>query len=145
MIILEPWTEWWAQRSYDHIKEEGVRNDQELLAHLYFQSANVGAHTIPSIYMITSANPHVMSYAYAGISAEKYGIAAATADRKAFQMASSKAYQSGEAIGRRFGGRKAARIGGRIATKMIPGVGWALLAYDAYDLIANRRLFGVQL
>jgi hypothetical protein len=40
---------------------------------------------------------------------------------------------------------KGAKYGGRIGTKLIPGLGWAMLAYDVYDLVANKRLFGVEL
>lgn len=47
--------------------------------------------------------------------------------RKAWQKAGTKA-----------GVKVGARIGGRL----IPGVGWALLAYDVYDIAYNRSLWG---
>ena len=43
------------------------------------------------------------------------------------------------------GTRKAAHMAGRVAFRAVPGLGWAMLAYDVYDLIANDRLFGVNL
>ncbi len=46
----------------------------------------------------------------------------------------SKAYK----LGFKAGGK----IGGRLATRVIPGVGWALLAYDVYDIAFNRSLWG---
>jgi len=47
---------------------------------------------------------------------------------------SSTAYQ----IGERYGGK----VGGKIAGRAIPLVGWAMLAYDVYDLIVNRSIWG---
>ncbi len=47
----------------------------------------------------------------------------------------------GAASGARVGGKIGARVGGRL----IPGVGWALLAYDVYDIAANRSLWGFDL
>ncbi|AXH79443.1 MAG: putative membrane protein [Circular genetic element sp.] len=45
-----------------------------------------------------------------------------------------------------FGGaRVGAKLGGRIGGRLIPGVGWALLAYDVYDVAANRSLWGFDL
>jgi hypothetical protein len=41
-------------------------------------------------------------------------------------------------VGARFGGR----IGGKIAGRAIPFVGWAMLAYDVYDVVVNRSLWG---
>ena len=113
--------------------------------HFTAQMVNVVTHTAGPLYMTSMSNPSIYSYAYAGISAERYGIAANVADRKAFQMASSPAYQAGEKFGKRLGLKTGARTAGRFATRAIPGLGWAILAYDAYDLIANQRLFGVQL
>jgi len=103
------------------------------------------SHTAVPISLTRMSNPHILSYGYAGISAERYGIAAAISDRKAFQMASSPAYQLGSRLGKRAGLKAGARVTGRIAARAIPGLGWAMLAYDAYDLVANQRLFGVQL
>jgi hypothetical protein len=43
------------------------------------------------------------------------------------------------------GARVGAKLGGRIGGRLIPGVGWALLAYDVYDVAANRSLWGFKL
>jgi len=43
------------------------------------------------------------------------------------------------------GARVGAKLGGRIGGRLIPGVGWALLAYDVYDVAVNRRLWGFDL
>ncbi len=40
------------------------------------------------------------------------------------------------------GARVAGKVGGRIGARVIPGVGWALLAYDVYDIAYNRSLWG---
>ena len=45
----------------------------------------------------------------------------------------------------RAGARVGGKLGGRIAGRLIPGVGWALLAYDVYDIAANRSLWGFDL
>ena len=43
------------------------------------------------------------------------------------------------------GARIGAKLGGRVGARLIPGVGWALLAYDVYDVAANRSLWGFDL
>jgi len=40
------------------------------------------------------------------------------------------------------GARVAGKVGGRVGARLIPGVGWALLAYDVYDVAVNRSLWG---
>jgi hypothetical protein len=40
--------------------------------------------------------------------------------------------------GMKMGSKVGARVGGRL----IPGVGWALLAYDVYDIAFNQSLWG---
>jgi hypothetical protein len=40
------------------------------------------------------------------------------------------------------GARVAGKVGGRVGARLIPGVGWALLAYDVYDIAYNRSLWG---
>jgi len=60
------------------------------------------------------------------------------------------AYKVGERIGSKLGGKTGlkvglkvgGKIGGRVAARLIPGVGWALLAYDVYDIAYNRSLWG---
>ena len=49
-------------------------------------------------------------------------------------------------LGARLGGKVgAAKLGGKLAGRFVPGVGWALLAYDVYDIAANRSLWGFDL
>jgi len=63
------------------------------------------------------------------------------------------AYKVGERIGSKLGGKTGlkvglkvgGKIGGRVAARLIPGVGWALLAYDVYDIAYNRSLWGFDL
>jgi hypothetical protein len=47
------------------------------------------------------------------------------------------AYKAGAKLG--------GKIGGKIGARLIPGAGWAMLAYDAYDLTVNRSLWGFDL
>lgn len=35
-----------------------------------------------------------------------------------------------------------AKLGGRVGARLIPGIGWAMLAYDVYDISVNRSLWG---
>lgn len=42
----------------------------------------------------------------------------------------------------RAGFRSGGKLGGRIATRLVPGVGWAMLAYDIYDVAFNQSLWG---
>lgn len=49
----------------------------------------------------------------------------------------SPAYKAGARVG--------GKVGGRIGARLIPGVGWALLAYDVYDVAVNRSLWGFDL
>ncbi len=43
------------------------------------------------------------------------------------------------------GVKSGAKIGAKVGGRLIPGVGWALLAYDVYDIAANRSLWGFSL
>jgi hypothetical protein len=43
------------------------------------------------------------------------------------------------------GVKTGAKIGGRVGARLIPGVGWAMIAYDVYDVAANRSLWGFDL
>jgi len=45
----------------------------------------------------------------------------------------------------RAGTRVGGKLGGRIAGRLIPGIGWAMLAYDVYDVAVNRSLWGFEL
>ena len=49
----------------------------------------------------------------------------------------SPAYKAGARVG--------GKVGGRIGARLIPGVGWAMLAYDVYDIAANQSLWGFKL
>jgi len=40
------------------------------------------------------------------------------------------------------GARIGAKVGGKVGARLIPGLGWAMLAYDAYDIAVNRSLWG---
>ena len=150
-MIISPFTTPIAQRSYDRIRDDQTSLEgREGNIHFGIQMGNIMAHISTPIILTRMSNPHIMSYAYAGLDPEKFGTKAAVRSRKEFQMASSRAFRMGETIGgtmmkgTRYAGR-AAKVGGRFAVKAIPGLGWSMLAYDVYDLAANRRLFGIQL
>jgi len=49
----------------------------------------------------------------------------------------SPAYKAGARVG--------GKVGGRVAARLIPGVGYGLLAYDVYDITVNRSLWGFDL
>ncbi len=40
------------------------------------------------------------------------------------------------------GTKAGVKIGAKVGGRLIPGVGWALLAYDVYDIAYNRSLWG---
>jgi hypothetical protein len=42
----------------------------------------------------------------------------------------------------RAGARYGGKLGGRIATRLVPVLGWAMVAYDVYDVVVNRSLWG---
>ena len=44
-------------------------------------------------------------------------------------------------LGTKYGGK----VGGKLAGRLIPGVGWAMVAYDVYDVTVNRSLWGFDL
>ena len=51
-----------------------------------------------------------------------------------------------EKFGAKLGGKVGAKkIGARVAGRLIPGLGWGLLAYDVYDIAVNRSLWGFDL
>ena len=49
----------------------------------------------------------------------------------------SPAYKAGARVG--------GKVGGRIGARLLPGVGYGLLAYDVYDIAVNRSLWGFDL
>ncbi len=55
---------------------------------------------------------------------------------------SSPASKVGQRLGKRIAGKAGVKLGARIGGRLIPGVGWALLAYDVYDIAYNRSLWG---
>ncbi len=57
---------------------------------------------------------------------------------KAERIGAAAASRLGKSVGTKAGAKLGARIGGRL----IPGVGWALLAYDVYDIAFNQSLWG---
>ncbi len=57
----------------------------------------------------------------------------------------SAATRWGSKVGSRVGGKAAATIGGRVAGRLVPGLGWGLLAYDVYDIAFNQSLWGFDL
>ena len=137
-VVTTPWAQW----SMDSMKDDGFGTSGNApLAHVGIQIGNVVAHTSMPLYLTSMSNPHVMSYAYKGLDPMRFGMKNAMKSRKEFQMMSSQAYR----LGAKIGGRRAAHTAGRIAFRAVPGLGWAMLAYDVYDLIANDRLFGVNL
>ncbi len=54
----------------------------------------------------------------------------------------SPASKVGQRLGKRIAGKAGVKIGARVAGRLIPGVGWALFAYDVYDIAYNRSLWG---
>ena len=166
-MIISPITGKWAQWSYDELTENGFgESGNAPLAHVGIQLGNAVAQLALPIQLTRMSNPHLMSYAYKGLDPLKFGMKAAMASRKAFQMESSMAYRMGAKLGEHIAWptktpvflpgskqgkaalkamQKGARIGGRVGFRAIPGLGWSMLAYDAYDLLANKRLFGVKL
>ncbi len=51
-----------------------------------------------------------------------------------------------EKFGAKLGGKLGAKkLGARVAGRLIPGLGWGLLAYDVYDIAVNRSLWGFDL
>jgi len=142
-MIISPITTPIAEYAFERTGDfTGGKNAPLLYAGIH--TMNMVAHIATPVYLTRMSNPNMMSYAYKGLDPLKFGMHAAIQSRKDFQMASSKAFQVGSKIGARYG-TKAARLGGKFAVKAIPGVGWGMLAYDVYDLVANRRLFGIQL
>jgi len=150
-MIISPFTSPLAQRSYDRARADPSELEGRAGGiHFGIQMGNLLAHVSMPVILTRMSNPHIMSYAYEGLDAAKFGTSAAIRSRKEFQIASSRAFRMGESIGgyamkgTRYAGR-GARFGGRMAVKAVPGLGWSMLAYDVYDLAANRRLFGIQL
>jgi len=145
-MIVSPITTPWAQWSYDHMKKHGFGDEGNApLAHLGIQMGNFVAHVAGPLYLTSMGKPHIMSYAYKGLDPMKVGLRTAMKDRRAFQIASSPAYQLGSKAGKKLGLKTGARVAGRVGARLVPGLGWAMLAYDVYDLVANQRLFGVEL
>ncbi len=106
--------------------QAGVRGER-LFSHVSYARFNPWAK--PIFHYVTAASK-----------AERFGAAVgskATGLLLGTKHISPKYLKAGMKMGGKFG----ARIGGRL----IPGVGWALLAYDVYDIAANRSLWGFDL
>jgi len=159
-MIYSPITKYLAQDSYDRLREGFSKNPDkpmtpnEPLLHFMIQTLNVVSHVGPALMMTSAANPNVRSYYYQGPGKHAYRATTSNAYRLGATIGKHLAWpgsarilvgNSKKAVAARAAMAKGARIGGRIGSKAIPGIGWAMLAYDAYDLIANRRFFGVQL
>lgn len=54
-------------------------------------------------------------------------------------------YRHGASPAYKAGARVGGKIGGRIGARLIPGLGWAMLAYDVYDVAVNQSLWGFDL
>ncbi len=61
-----------------------------------------------------------------------------------YTQAASKAERIGGAFGKKVLGKAGVKVGARVGGRLIPGVGWALLAYDVYDIAYNRSLWGFE-
>ncbi len=59
-----------------------------------------------------------------------------------YTQAASRAERIGGAFGKKVLGKAGVKVGARVGGRLIPGVGWALLAYDVYDIVWNRSLWG---
>jgi len=69
-----------------------------------------------------------------------------------YTQAASKAERIGARVGSLVGrfpippskalAKAGAKAGAKVGGRLIPGVGWALLAYDVYDVAYNRSLWG---
>ncbi len=152
MVLASPITHFFAQDSYERIRTgfkkgaEKPMTPNEPLYHFMIQTINMLADVGPKVMMTSSANPSVMSYYYQG------------PGKVAYRATTSNAYRMGSMVAQTLNNvmnypynippsvtTKIGRIGGKAATKLIPGIGWGLLAYDVYDLAVNGRLFGIQL
>lgn len=59
-----------------------------------------------------------------------------------YTQAASKAERIGGVVGKKVLGKAGVKLGARVGGRLIPGVGWALLAYDVYDIAFNQSLWG---
>lgn len=141
-MITTPFAQW----DYDRTRRESAAgNPQNPGWFMAVQSVNMVAYVAGPLWLTTLNRPNVMSYAYKGMDPMKVGFTTAMKDRRTFQRVSSPAYQLGKGAGKKLGMKTGAKVAGRIGARLVPGLGWAMLAYDAYDLVANKRLFGVEL
>ena len=62
-----------------------------------------------------------------------------------YATAASKAERIGGVVGKKVLGKAGVKLGARVGGRLIPGVGWALLAYDVYDVAFNHSLWGFDL
>ncbi|AXH79053.1 MAG: putative membrane protein [Circular genetic element sp.] len=51
-------------------------------------------------------------------------------------------YKASKGAWKGAGAKAGAKLGARVGGRLIPGVGWALLAYDVYDIAYNQSLWG---
>lgn len=96
-----------------------------------FEGITYGAHTWDAVYHYTTK----------ASAAERFG--ASLGGRVHAQLLYNRG--KGLSVATRALRGPGYKIGGRIGGRLIPGVGWALLAYDVYDIAVNRSLWGFDL
>lgn len=96
----------------------------------YFGLGTISFNLYPAIKLIDM-----------GVKGDRYMDVAFVFTRLGFPMPSFtwKALPSqATVLGERYGGK----VGGKIAGRLIPLIGWAMVAYDIHDLVVNRSLWG---
>ncbi len=124
--------------------------DESVLTAIYLGGVTAAANLMPAATLIQSGyrgNRYFSHLSYAkssiGFPMPRFNYVTP------FSAAERLGARVGGRIGARAGTRAAvlggAKFGARVGGRLIPGVGWALLAYDVYDIAANRSLWGFDL
>ena len=116
-----------------------IENDPEFLTALMGAGYTAALNIAAPLTLIQSGTKGTRYFTHLSIGYSHLGY---PMPRFNYITPASKATKLGAKIGGKVGLTK---IGGRIAGRLVPGLGWGLLAYDAYDVVVNRSLWGFDL
>jgi hypothetical protein len=108
--------------------------DESVLTALYLAGVTAAVNLLPAATLIQS-----------GVRGERYFTGLSIGSSKLGYPMPLFNYVTPASKAARAGARVGGKVGARVAGRLIPGVGWALLAYDVYDIAANRSLWGFDL
>jgi hypothetical protein len=119
--------------------DSGFRGER-MFSHLSYVNTSLG-YPMPRFNYITPASPAYRAGSRVGANIGSFLSPALHDITWTGVMGKTKTLAKGSSRGARIG----AKVGGRVGARLIPGIGWGMLAYDVYDVVHNQSLWGFDL